>query len=100
MAAALAGFNNCLQNTLLIGTAAVQTDLNDQGLQSFDDLSTLTEDDIAEVCSNARKPGRTVPNPTYVAPTAAAPEVPGVPAEIPNPGVRIGHVYEKRLKMV
>ena len=81
-------------------TAAVQTALNDQGLQAFDDLSTLTEDDIAEVCSNARKPGRTVPNPAHFAPTTAAPVVPGVPAEIPNPGVHIGHVYEKRLKMV
>ena len=66
----------------------------------FDDLSTLTEDDIAEVCSNVRNPGRTVPNPTYVAPTAAAPVVPGVPVEISNTGVHIGHVYEKRLKMV
>ena len=103
MAAALAGFNNYLQNTLLIGTTGVRTALNDQGLQSFDNLSTLTEDDIAEVCSNTRKPGGTVPNPAYVTPTAAAPAVPGVPGvpvEIPNPGVRIGHVYEKRLKMV
>ena len=48
MAAALAGFNNSLQNTLLIGTAAVQTALNDQGLQLFDDLSTFTEQKFSQ----------------------------------------------------
>ena len=98
MATGLAGFYDYLQNILLFGTAAVQTALNDQGLQLFDDLSTLTEDDIAEVCPNARKPGRTVPNPAYVAPTAAAPAVPGVPAEIPNSGVCIEHVYKRGSK--
>ena len=48
MAAALARFNNYLQKTLLIGTATVQTALNDQGLQLFDDLSTLTEQKFSQ----------------------------------------------------
>jgi hypothetical protein len=96
MAAAQAALNNYLDTPLGITDGATRAALNQQGLQSFDDFLTLTEKDIEEICSNLRKPGGTIPNPAY---NAAAP-LPGVAAMIPNPGIGIGHVFEKRLKML
>jgi hypothetical protein len=96
MAAAQAALNNYLDAPLGITEAATRAALNQQGLQSFDDFLTLTEKDISEICTNLRKPGGTIPNPAY---NAAAPVV-GIPATIPNPGINVGHVFEKRLKML
>lgn len=96
MAAALAALNNYLNNTLLITSEAVCHALNDQGLTSFDNFATLTEDDISEICSNVQKPGGTIDNPAHDDENPIA----GIPARIPNPGRLIGHVHEKRLKML
>ena len=92
----LTQFNTYFENVLLISDQGVRDALNGQGLVSISDFEGLTEEDIAEICNNARKPGGTIPNPAY---DAAAP-VAGVPQTITNPGVLVGHVIEKRLKMV
>ena len=92
----LTQLNGYLENTLLIGQQEVRNALNAQGLVSIGDFNGLKEDDIAEIRANARKPGGTVPNPDY----NAANPVPGVPITITNPGVLVGHVLEKRLKML
>jgi hypothetical protein len=96
MAAALATLNNYLDNTLGIDDQNTRDALNQQGIQAFDDFLTLTEKDISDICANIRKPGGTIPNPLH---NAAAP-VANIPAVIPNPGINIGYVYEKRLKML
>ena len=87
--------NGYMENTLLIGQQAVPDAPNSQGLTSVGDFRGLKEEDIAEICANARKPGGTIPNPAY----DAANPVAGIPATIMNPGVLVGHVLEKRLKM-
>ena len=87
--------NGYMENTLLIGQQAVRDALNSQGLTSVGDFRGLKEEDIAEICANARKPGGTIPNPAY----DAANPVAGIPAMVMNPGVLVGHVLEKRLKM-
>ena len=57
---------------------------------------TLAEEDITEICTNARKPGGTIANPVHN-PSAV---VAGVPPTIPNPGVLIGHIFEKKIEYV
>ena len=99
MAAALAAINNYFQNILHITNVDVRNALHDQGLQSFDNFGTLTEQDIIDICDKARKPGGTIDNPACVAPMAGVPALPGVTPTLPNPGVSIRHVVEKRLKM-
>jgi hypothetical protein len=96
MAAAQAAFNNYLTNTIGINLPGATAALNAQGLTSFDDFTTLTEDDIGDVCTNVRKPGGTIPNPNF----NPNQPLPGVPATIANPGTQLGHVFEKRLKML
>jgi hypothetical protein len=96
MAAAQAQLNNYLDTPIGITVQATRTALNQQGLQSFDDFLTLTEKDISEICANLRKPGGTIPNPDH---NPGAP-VAGVPATLPNPGISLGHLFEKRLKML
>lgn len=78
---------------LLITSASARTALASQGLNDYDDFLTLTEKDIADICSNIRKPGGTIANPALIAGG-------GQPALIPNPGTPIGYVHEKRLKML
>ena len=75
---------------LQITDPAVRNALNAQGLTSVYDFEALSEEDVAEIYSNARKPGGLIANPD---PT-------GVPAMIANPGVLIGHLVEKKLKML
>lgn len=94
-AAARAELNNYLRQVLLIADAAVRTALNTQGLESLEDFVALTEKDIDDICSNARKPGGTIPNPAY-----QARNNPAAPPFLPNAGVQIGHVFVKRLKML
>ena len=99
MAAALAAINNYFRNILHITNVDVRNPLNDQGLLSFDDFGILTEQDIIDICDKARKPGGTIDNPAYVTPMAGVPALTGVTPALPNPGVTIKHVVEKRLKM-
>lgn len=96
MAAAQGALNNYMNNVLLITTAAVRSALNVEGLQSLDDFVSLSEKDIDDICSNARKPGGLIPNPAYDPTTAVA----GIGPTMANPGVQIGHLHVKRLKML
>ena len=82
--------NVYLDVVLQINDPAVRTALNGQGLTSVYDFEALSEADVAEICTNARKPGGLIPNPDPA----------GVPAMIANPGVLIGHLVEKKLKML
>jgi hypothetical protein len=91
MAANLAALNNYLQNTLLIQDQDVRVALNQQGLQAFGEFTDLTDDDIKDICKNVRNPGGLV-----VDPNAAA----GAGALVPNRGVTLGHVFEKRLRQL
>ena len=83
-------------NTLQIQQQTVRDALHAQGLLSASDFLGLTEEDVAEICNNARKPGGTVPNPAF---NPLNPVV-GIAPTITNPGVLVGHVIEKRLKMM
>lgn len=93
MAAVIATLENYMQTMLLITSPTARTALGNQGLNNYDDFLTLTEKDIADICSNVRKPGGTIANPALVAGG-------NQPALIPNPGTPIGYVFEKRLKML
>jgi hypothetical protein len=92
MAGNLAELNNYLNNVLQITQLPVREALNDQGLDAFDALSTLEEEDIKRICDTIRKPGGIIINPNAA--------IAGQPPTIPNPGVAIGQVHEKRLKML
>lgn len=97
-AARLTALNNYLANTL--GLAAAQrTALNEQGLDSIDVFATLTENEITSICSNVRRPGGVVVNPVAGRGRAAAVAA-AAGGMMTNPGVLIGYVYEKRLKML
>jgi hypothetical protein len=49
-------------------------------------------EDIRNVCANIRKPGGQIVNPKAA--------LPGQPPNINNPGIAVGHITEKRLKML
>jgi hypothetical protein len=55
------------------------------------------ESDIEDVCKIIRRSGGTVPNPNT---GRGGRGLPPPPDMIPNPGVQIGHLHEKKLKMV
>lgn len=94
MAAAV--FAAYLTNVLLIADNNVRIGLVAQGLQSFDDFESLTDEDVSDICTNLRKPGGLVTNPNF----NPANPAPGIPPVIPNPGVQVSHLTEKRLKML
>ena len=60
-----------------------------QGLDTFKELSGITQDDVHQIVSIIRKPGGTIPNP---ASTAAR------PPQIADPGLKVTYLQEKRLK--
>ena len=94
MTAALNALNNYLQNTLLITLDAVRQAISHQGIEVLNDFATLTKTDITEICTNIRKPGGTMPNPTHDPNNV----VHRIPPTIANPGVTLRHVHEKHLK--
>jgi hypothetical protein len=85
-------YNGYLQNTLLIGDPALITALNMQGLNDFNDFVMFEDEDVHQICVNIWKPGGVIPNPRAGGR--------GRLAHIPNPGNQVGHVFEKRLKML
>lgn len=85
-------FNQYLENTLRIQDLQVRNAINAQGLESFDDLESLTDQDIKDICDNLKSPGGTIPNPDA--------GVPGQPATIPNRGVAFGFIFVKRLRQI
>lgn len=95
MAAPIATLNNYLQQVFGITDGNIRQAINDQGLTTFDDFFNLTETDVEEICTNVQKPGGMMVNPN-----AAVLQLPGVPMMIANPGLPLGHLYEKRLKML
>lgn len=74
----------------------MRTALNNQGLTSADDFVALTEEEMTNICTSICRPGGTLPNPIY----DAANPIPGVAPTIPNPGISIVFVNERRLKML
>jgi hypothetical protein len=93
----VAALNTYLEEVLLFTDPVVLVALNAQGLTSIDELCSLTEKDIVNICANARKPGGTIPNPVF---DQNEDEGIIVPERIANPGVLVGHLHEKRLKML
>ena len=92
MAGNLAAFHNYLDATLHIPVVTREAFIN-QGITAFDDLIYITDKDVKDMCSNAKKPGGTIPNPNYVAGG-------NMPAFIPNPGAQVGFLHEKGLRML
>lgn len=95
MAAAIGTLNDYLLNVIRITDGNIRQAVNDQGLVAFDDFFNLTESDVEEICSNVRKPGGMMVNPNV-----QVLNLPGVPMMIANPGLPLGHLFEKRLKML
>lgn len=95
MAAPIATLNNYLQQVFGIADGNIRQAINEQGLTNFDDFFNLTETDVEEICTNVRKPGGMMVNPNV-----QVLNLPGVPMMIANPGLPLGHLYEKRLKML
>lgn len=97
--AAVPDFNDYLENTLGNTSATTRTALNNQGLTiSFDDLVMISEPDVKDICNNMKKPGGVIEN--FAWQTAAVANCAGIPQFVPNPGVALGHLYEKRLRML
>jgi hypothetical protein len=94
--AALVAYDNYLTNTLLIASNDLRAAIMPQGIKDFDLYIALTEGNIGDICTNLRKSGRTIDNPNH----DPANPVAGIPATVPNPGIPIGHITEKRLKML
>jgi hypothetical protein len=80
--------NEYLQDVLLIDKQDVRDALNGQGLVSLRDFLGLMKEDIKNICSNVRKPGGIINNPNATARN-------NLPPTIPNPGVQLGHIYER-----
>jgi hypothetical protein len=87
-------FDDYMVNVLGIAQDDVREALRAQGLGTIADFSSLSESDIEDVCKIVRRPGGTIPNPN------AGRGGRGVPDVLPNPGVQIGHLHEKKLKML
>lgn len=87
MAANLAQLNGYLNNTLNLSDV-MRAAVNAQGLQSFDAFQGLTDNDIKDICKNVRSPGGMIPDPANAG------------QQIPNRGVAMGHLHEKRLRML
>ena len=92
MAANAAAVRNCMESTLLITDADLRNNFtNVQGFDSFDVGRQMSTDDLTNMCRSIRKPGGTIQNPNQGA---------GQPARIPNPGIAIGFIHERRLQMM
>jgi hypothetical protein len=64
------------------------------GLGTIADFLSFSESDIEDVCKIVRSPGGTIPNPNSGRGGI------GIPNVLPNPGVQICHLHEKKLKML
>jgi hypothetical protein len=90
-------FDQYMTNVLGIVQQDVRQSLRAQGLGMINDFSALTETDVEDVCKIIQRPGGTVPNPNA---GQGGRGLPPPPDFLPNPGVQIGHLHEKKLKMV
>jgi hypothetical protein len=89
---AAAQFNNYLTGTLGIADQALRVAINGQGLTTPDTFIGWKDEDTRQICTNIRKPGGQIANPNAA--------LAGQPPMINNPGIAIGHIIEKRLKML
>jgi hypothetical protein len=90
-------FEGYMTHTLGIANLAVRNSLRAQGLGTVHDFTSLTEGDIEDICKIIRRPGGTIPNPAF---ERGGRNALPVPEHLPNPGIQIGHLHEKRLKML
>jgi hypothetical protein len=90
-------FDGYMAHVLGIGLLSVRNALRMQGLGTVHDFTSLSEVDIEDICKIIRRPGSTVPNPAF---GRGGRNAPPVPEHLPNPGLQIGHLHEKRLKML
>jgi hypothetical protein len=90
-------FDVYMNVVLGINDVEVRDALRAQGLGTSNDYIGLTESDIEDVCKIIRRPGGTIPNP--LAGRGGRGMMPP-PLHLPNPGSQIGHLHEKRLKLV
>ena len=66
--------------------------IQEEGLNTLEDLIEFDSDGIKALCGSVRKPGGTIENPAYVAGGDQ-------PEQIPNPGFAIPAICESRLKI-
>jgi hypothetical protein len=85
-----------MHNVLGIVQADVRNALRLQGLSTINAFNSLSEDDIEDVCKIVRRPGGTIPNPAFGQGAGRGAQ----PPMLPNPVLQIGHLHEKRLKML
>ena len=103
MAGAAIAWRNYLDNSLGLSPEQTRAFIA-QGYDGHDTLRGVTDEDISSACRNCQRPGGTIPNPVFIAATAAAtannPVPPTIPPTIPDPGVAFGHGHQKKLKML
>ena len=63
----------------------------DQGIDSMEELKTLKDSEVKDLCDVVRKPGGTIPNPNAA--------VAGQPATIRDPGIKVSLRAEGNLKL-
>lgn len=100
MAGARIAFNNYLRDALQVAVGGVRDSIDNQGLDAFAVLNTLTDKDIQKTCDDVRSPGGMMPNPAtaLTADNEAAALV--TPRTVPNGGHTLRFVGEKRLRQV
>ena len=92
MAGNAAGVKHYLQHTLVLDEPLRNAFVDEQGFSEWNDGKDLTMEDIETMCKNMRRPGGTIPNPR-------AGDA-GQPPTLPNPGIHVGYVQEKKLKQM
>ena len=71
---------------------AVDLLVDDQDMDTLEELSILTDDECESLCKLVRRLGGTIPNPNVT--------VAGVPTRIPNPGLLVPMRIVTNLKLV
>ena len=80
--------------------AAADYCIDKQKLSTLDALSELEEEDVEHICKLCRKPGGTIPNPDFVALSAADKATYTGSRTISNPGIEVSLKEEGNLKLV
>ena len=87
MAANLAAMRGAFTRIRFSVEAAARI-VDDQQIDSLEELRLLTDNEVENLCKTIRRPGGTVPNPA------------GAGAPVPNPGVGVSTVAENNMKML
>jgi hypothetical protein len=91
-------FDQYMSNVLGIAQVEARNALLAQGLGTVLDFNSRTEHNIEDVSKIVRRSGGTIPNPEFEKQPGQG--IPPQPAVLPNPGLPIGHLHEKSLKML